>query len=542
MTFPPKNLKTNNSQDYFNMVYNSSDYPNSLMPDLDKINFLWDNLPLELDKKFPTAYNLSFKWPPPKGSKYRLTAFPYPKGGGQWWIINVIKGIASLLNNTKDQVTFPGWMISVYDPKNPNDNVHGNWLTTQFPWPINNTKDPNPGVYMEVLHACYAPPNTAYPLCDDGGYWLYLAAGNGVFWNSGGRVLVANNKIDAMLKLLESYYHSDPNALFWKQYDINSNDPNAPMQFMIKSLQGTGGGKSLIGALSKVITEMQREKSHGNQKILLTAFRTMEQSSASGGWALWLTFLILIIVGIISFFVHSIQLIRNKKKSKRYKVFIIFAEILGLVASVFFFWWIITDIMLVDFGYMTLDIALSRSNLSIEDFIKQAATGNNMITNGLAMVQNFDLDLAYLSGMLKLDSFILHTQPNKSGSWSVEICDVRNTPCTIVSGKPGCKDIVSKLGLCGMPLGSIRKASSTTPNCSTTPNNHMPQMLQGPIKKVTKSPSVYIGFQPMHKQKNCCNCDEKSVKTKYDETKKLKTCLFCKNQLSDKLCTPSLVG
>ena len=223
------NLKTNNTQQYFNMVYNKTT-DNSIIPNT--INFLWDNLPPDLDKKFPTAYNLSFKWPPPKNSKYRLTAFPYPKGGGQWWLINVIKGIASLLNNTKDQVTFPGWMISVYDPKNPNNNVHKTWLTTQFPWKtITNTTSQPPnnnthGVYMEVLHACYAPPNTTYPLCDDGGYWLYLAAGNGVFWNSGTRVLVANNKIDAMLKLLDSKIIKDY-KLFWEKNGIHSKDPDA---------------------------------------------------------------------------------------------------------------------------------------------------------------------------------------------------------------------------------------------------------------------------------------------------------------------------
>jgi len=533
------NFKTNTIRDYFNMVYNTQN--NTITPDLDKINFLWDNLPPDLDKKFPTAYNLSFKWPPPKGSKYRLTAFPYPKGGGQWWIINVIKGIASLLNNTKDQVTFPGWMISVYDPKNPNENVHAKWLTEQFPWkPITTSMPSNSdGVYMEVLHACYAPPNTTYPLCDDGGYWLYLAAGNGVFWNSGTRVLVANNKIDAMLKLLDSPIIKKKTK-FWNYYNIHPKDSDAAIQFMVKSLEGTGGGKSLIGALSKVVTEMQKEKSHGKQKILLTAFRTMEQSNAGGGWALWLTFLILIMVGIVSFFVHLIQLIKNKKKSKRYKILVIFAELLGLVVSVFFFWWIITDIMLVDFGYMTLDIALSRSKLSLKDFIQQAATGNNMIANGLAMVQNFDLDLAFLSDQLELDSFILHAQPNKSGSWSVEICDLRNTPCTLtnVSGKPECKDIVSKLGLCGMPLkgaNSSCKNNATKPPCSTTPGNCMPAMLQGPIVKNSKK---YIGYQPT----KCCNCDENMVQQEYNKTKKLKTCLFCSGQLSDKLCTPSLVG
>ena len=48
-----------------------------------------------------------------------------------------------------------------------------------------------------------------------------------------------------------------------RENNIHPKDSDAAMQFMVKSLEGTGGGKSLIGALSKVVTEMQKEKSHG---------------------------------------------------------------------------------------------------------------------------------------------------------------------------------------------------------------------------------------------------------------------------------------
>jgi hypothetical protein len=90
------------------------------------------------------------------------------------------------------------------------------------------------------------------------------------------------------------------------------------------------------------------------------------------------------------------------------------------------------------------------------------------------------------------------------------------------------------------PIRRCKNSRTSKPPCSTTPGNCMPAMLQGPI--VSTKSDIYIGYQPNTKKENCCNCDENTVQQKYDKTKKLKTCLFCKNQLSDKLCTPSLGG
>ena len=69
-------------------------------------------------------------------------------------------------------------------------------------------------------------------------------------------------------------------------------------------------------------------------------------------------------------------------------------------------------------------------------------------------------------------------------------------PLTNVSGKPECKDIVSKLGLCGMPLkgaNSSCKNNATKIPCTKTPGDCMPAMLQG---RIVKSSKKYIGYQP----------------------------------------------
>jgi hypothetical protein len=83
--------------------------------------------------------------------------------------------MASLLNNTSNSVTFPGWLISVYDPKNPNDNIYADMLNKQIPWDSNDGPlSDQKSIYLEVTHACYPPPDREYPECDDGGYWLYM--------------------------------------------------------------------------------------------------------------------------------------------------------------------------------------------------------------------------------------------------------------------------------------------------------------------------------------------------------------------------------
>ena len=106
----------------------------------------------------------------------------------------------------------------------------------------------------------------------------------------------------------------------------------------------------------------------------------------------------------------------------------------------------------------------------------------------------------------------MHTQPNKSGSWAVEIMDVRNTPYK--QNAKDLSDLVYSLGLCGKPVDHT--------------HNNMPELQQGPL---TVSPQ-YFGYGGS----NLCNCNEKAVAKQYHETGVLKKCLYCSGSISDILC------
>ena len=514
--------KADDKNKYLDMVY-------KLQPDIvntSDLNFFWDNLPEDLQKEIPIAYNLSFSWPPNKGERAKLTAFPYPKGGGQGWLSNFITGMASLLDNTANSITFPGWLVSIYDPKDPNNNAYGKWLNKQLPWkdPSKTPKLGQQKIWVEVTHACYPPPNYKYPTCDDGGYWLYMTPGSGVFWSPTGRLnneasngcLVANNKIDAMFLML--------NTQQGKQYlEEKAGKENTPLEFLTSQLQGTGGGLSLIKAMQKVIDAMQ----NNIQVPTITAFRDMRKSNSFGTWYAWITYTTFVVITIVALLVYIGLSVSKSFRGKRsgWLTLGIFILSLVFVFGLLLLWYfVVSDNMLTGFGYITLDMALKESKLSLPDFITASRSGKNMLANSLAMIQNFDFHLEALASALNLDSIIFHTQPNKSGSWAVEIIDVRNTPF-IKNGKPAkdAKDLIYELGLCGQPI----------PGPGSLPDK-MPGLMQGPV---ISSPGVYLGFQPTR----ACNCDEESVSDAYKKTGDLKKCVYCSKQgdwvpLSNQLC------
>ena len=541
-TITDEKLKVKNNEEYLNLVYNgkktvgSGETSADTIVDSKELNFFWNNLPSDLQKQVPRAYNLSFEWPPLQGSRAKLTAFPYPKGGGQGWLVNFIKGIASLLDNTADQATFPGWLKSVYNPTNPNDNIFGNAFSKQLAWVPNEGPDPKQTpVYMEVTHACYAPPKYKYPTCDDGGYWLYLTAGSGVFWSSGSKCLVANNKIDAMLKMLktpqgEAFLRAHPSP--GSSTSGSGTKIMTPVEYLASQLKGTGGGYSLIGAMQRVIDAMQK----GTQIPTLTAFRTMEKSSSFTPWGLWVSYTSLMVITALTVPIYIIiSIVKSAKKQRPWLTTIIVSVCLcGLIALMWYiFYNFVSDAMLKGFGYMTLDMAVKKSGMNLEGFIENAATGKNMVANGLGMIQNFDFHLEQLASGIGLDSIIFHAQPNKSGSWSVEIIDVRNTPF-VPNAKSG-DDLIYKLGLCGNPLQGPGPQTKNLTNSSPTPAcdplkypGCMPPLKQGPVAKSTK----YIGFQPT----KMCDCDEDAVKKQFDKDGSMKLCVFCKNTISDWMC------
>jgi hypothetical protein len=508
------------------------------------INWLWDTAPQAMIDKFPLAKNLSFSWPPPKGTRYKMTAFPYPDTGkSKFWLLEFAKGMESLLDNTADQVTFPGWQISIYEPMNPNYNSWQSFLSKDPKNPIDEYGIQTNPIYMEVTHSCYAPPKKDYPTCDDGGYWLYGTNGSGVFWSScgtngkTGKCMVANNKIDAIFKLWRLAQKTGNDGALSLAILATSGKgiklTSTPEEYMAARLDGTGGGLKLLKALKTIISAANKH----DQIPDITAWRGMEPSTSTRSWVGWIitimSLLIVLIACLAAVVYATVIAIKNHGKTVWWKPTLV---ILGLIACLvgvavlfwFLGWNVSSESLFEKFGYTTLDMAVKKSGMNVNDFLfscaglgkdyKNLPSGTyNPITNGLAQTQEFDFDLSFMASVLGIDSVIMHTQPNKSGSWAVEILDVRNTPVDINKTK-SLDDLIFKLGMCGRPIDKGVK-------------DNMPPLKQGPLEI---TPGVYFGYQPTA----MCNCDEPEVSTAYKSGKGLAKCVFCKNSMSEQLCVP----
>lgn len=521
ITLPKKSVDLSKNQsasipDYLISIYKSN-YP-FVSP-----TWYWDTIPQELQKNTPISANLSLQWPPAKGQRFRMTAFPYPDTGkSSFWLFQFIKGMSSLLDNTADQVTFPGWQVSIYDPLNPNDNEWSTFLNSQISWdPLRGSINQTNDVYMEVIHSCYVPPSFAYPYCDDGGYWMYGASGSGIFWASGhydpasgGGCLVARNKIDAMFKLLGT-----TDGLIALR--LATKDPTmTPIKYMVNALKTSGGGLQLTKAMKTVIDAFHNR----GQIPKIIAFRTMQSSKATKGWFSWLFFSILFTIILVVFFGYIVKMIFTSFKQHNNipkTLLLIVGFMVAVVAVLLTEWSVVTEYMLESFGYMTLDMGLKKTGMTLEQFIYSCAGTYNPISNSLAQIQNFDFDLDTFCNVNKLDSVIMHTQPNKSGSWAVEIMDVRNTP--FKKDATSLKDLVYPLGICGQPV---------QPGDTDIPS--MPPLRQGPLVKS----DLYFGYQPdLTTTASLCNCDESAVAKQYNSgLGTLKRCTFCEGSISQQLC------
>lgn len=163
------------------------------------IYFLWDLYP-GLDK-VPEAENLALKWPPARGSRYRLAAYPFVQTSKEWVPVTVVRSILKMVNKYKDEATPPAWYVSVYDESDwTKDNIFlpdgsgGKGSTTHMV--CRSSAIFQPFKWVEVTRTCYQVKKDSYPLCDDGGQWYYHAPGSGVWYNLG-NCLVRYNKIDA---------------------------------------------------------------------------------------------------------------------------------------------------------------------------------------------------------------------------------------------------------------------------------------------------------------------------------------------------------
>lgn len=640
--------------------------------DVSNLNWLWNTVPKEM--RPPVSTNLSWSWPPKKGEVIKMTAFPYPNvGKSKFFIAQFIQGMASLLDNTSDQVTFPGWQVSIYEPLDPNNNSWGEMLKKTLMWPDRNSEDINKritnlgtlvtnltktGFFLEVTHACYAPPDCDYPVCDDGGYWLYGCSGSGVFWNCVGRqnyplpgyeitpglmnvgikastgttgcgfilskctsnnesstntdacsvynaidkikdpiqmnllcqclfdsegtvvggALVANNKIDAFFKLwnygldLIDYNNSRQQVgqlkvlslkgiLVSMQQQLDTlkskTEPVTAEEYLYALFKDAGGGDSIVGAMSTVIKAYKERRL---DSLNLNAWRSMAPGTSKVQWVIYVIFtmiLIAILLYSIVYTFYSIVKAFQKKFPWWYALITVLVTVILFFFIYWLLWYVLLNYLIVSFGYITQDMGIKRSGISdLKQFMFNCAglkggTGDdrynslsgddakkayNSHTNGFAQTQKLDFQLSALASVFNLDSVIMHAQPNKSGSWAVEIIDVRNTPVTADIAKSGSlDDLIFKLGLCGKPLATGNSNDSNN-KCKISDKNYpnrMPPLRKGPIVNST----VYFGYQPGTTNDNLCNCDDSLVSFQYKmKNGSLKTCLFCQGTLSQDLC------
>ena len=492
------NTPQTSEEERYNYIHDSQI---NIMNTLRYFNYIYDNAPRSILDNYPIADNLSFSWPPKLGSRYKLTAFPYPKS------TFIFKAVYQIISNTIDAYTFPAWMIQRRNPLDFNNSIFNNNYFRSY-------QD------IEVTHACYPPPGFKWPYCDDGGYWLYLATGSGVFWNTG-KCFISLNKLSLLYDLYNCSLKIKREVATLNEINKLNGKPLLPLppvlglsiQDMVNRFDGKGGGYSIMVAIFSIVNSLTKHKF--NAKII--GFKNMTSSeTGKPAWDNFIsrTFLILylMVVSIIQMFVNI------KNKNKYQVILVILITLILLVVLIYIFLFVVFEDLFRGLGWMTLDMAVKETNMTIYQFVEECVLGTqkNPICNSLAMTQIFDLDTEFFANALGYDSFILTSQPNKTGTWEVEICDLRNFN----------KDnLIIKGGICGTYHDdNSMKEPHTFELCQNKPLPYLPKeerliLKAGPITFDSKGP-------PFYKPTNECYCVEGSDRL----------CVSCKNYLSEKLC------
>jgi hypothetical protein len=526
---------TNSFDKYMNSVYNSSlpdaliDYyitnkPPSkennsninILNTLQYFNYIYDNAPREILNNYSMADNLSFSWPPKLGSRYKLTAFPYPKS------TNIFKAVYETISNTIDAYTFPGWNIQRRNPFDFNNSIYNNNFFRSYQ-------------YIEILHACYPPPGKKWPFCDDGGWWLYYAGGSGVFWNTG-KCFVSLNKLSLLYDIYKCSLKTRKEiAQFNKSLNQKLTIPpvyGLSISDMVKRLEGKGGGKSITVAIFTIVEALTKRKVN-KDSIKMIGFKNMKPSET--GRPAWNNFItrtfLMFYLLLITLFIYFTNL---KGKSWKFIMISTIVTFILLCSYLYVYIFVIFEDFFRGLGWMTLDMALDETNMNLTEFVTECVTGNlkNPTCNSLAMIQLFDLDVENHTFAMGYDSFILTSQPNKTGNWEVEICDLRNfNAITENSG-------IIEGGICGKNVGDNNKFNTltgegtvkkynpmATPNYDSCKNNKftLPQkgyiLKSGPIELDNTGPPFYKPTKP-------CSCIEGENRL----------CTSCGGTLSSTLC------
>lgn len=479
------------------------------------LSFLWDTYPKlqEVDE----AENLAFKWPPRRGTRYRLAAYPFVQASKDPVPIAVVRAIFQMTNKYADQATPPAWYVSVYDES---DWTRQNIFMPQISLTITSTKDSqsthmsrrcseifSPFKWVEVVRTCYPVTPDSYPLCDDGGQWFYHTPGSGTWFNIG-NCLVRYNKIDAVIycmallgvissgaemsKVFPNSMLDDvaqpllpfkDKATYAKVYATVLDTPGCVLDdylgkttwqdfwgvaktHFVKRLKNNLGERSFFRTIWKLVKN-SKSQSDGSLELSgivpFLAFYSKEGAPLKG----YLEFMA-VVAGLISLLLAFILTL----------LACIFGQcsvLLPLIAlclaggAAWFLWQYGIDAFLSSRGANMLERGLELYSTTVEevvDFCVEPTVGasdpeKQQFFSGLPSSWIADMGLELFSSMLGFDAVIMHTQPNKSGTYLVEMCDVTKIKLDfgLSPGQPGWW----KGGTCGNEDASDEFACDSCP-------------------------------------------------------------------------------
>lgn len=499
--------------------------------------FLWDLYP-GLDK-VPEAENLALKWPPARGSRYRLAAYPFVQTSKEWVPVTVVKSILKMVNKYKDEATPPAWYVSVYDESDwTKDNIFlpdgSGGSTTHMV--CRSSAIFQPFKWVEVTRTCYPVKKDSYPLCDDGGQWYYHAPGSGVWYNLG-NCLVRYNKIDAAVycaalmgvlyetqkinppvtiktifgslnsELLEQKLLSvtpaklqdyvdaygkllDTQGASLLDYDgcVKWDDFwKKAKEHFAKKVSGFLGERSFVKALMKLIKDSRSADDQEDLKLEgflpFLAFHMKAGEPRTG-------FLVLtsVLGGILGLLLAVLFLFIKGH---------LVAPLLLLgaaAAAVWFGWEAGLEAFVNSQGVYMLQKGLDLYKASVEDVIDMcvepelgaSSPEKQQFFSGLPSSWIADLMIEVFGSALGFDVVVMHSQPNKSGTYLVEMVDVTKIKLAFASTPSPSGPSWWPGGTCGtQPIQNF-----DCENCPYDGAQPSPSRVRGGLCYPSSSPSV----------------------------------------------------
>ena len=440
--------------------------------------FLWDVYPrLEQVKE---AGNLALQWPPPRGTRYRLAAYPFVHTGNDIVPVAVAKSILKMVNKYEDQATPPAWYISVYDAED--------WTRKNIflPSPSQATSTRmscrcssifQPWKWIEVTRTCYPVADNSYPLCDDGGQWYYHAPGSGVWYNLG-NCLVRYNKFDAgvycmaLMGVVYAAFTKNPAnpagqsgfvssvmgktdcpttlltltddlaksyatvyANLVKVPGVSLTDYqnlkkwedfwNLAKAHFTKRVESYEGETSFVRALMKLIKDA---KSTSSKDLNLDGFLPFQAFHVKEGRPrLGFLSLCAVIGGVLGLLVAVLFLF---VKGNLVVPLVLLAAV---GAGLWFGWSEGLEAFVSTQGVYMLSKGLKMYNITAADVVDicvepvengASTSEKQQFFSGLPSSWIADMSIEIFASMLGFDTVVMHSQPNKGGSYLVEIVDV----------------------------------------------------------------------------------------------------------------------